>query len=68
MTFTSMHRKVYGISHLKVISGHQLPYKSESNVKKERDVSVQVRIAGVEVDTQRDRTKTIKNNGKTYDI
>ena len=46
-----------------IISGHQLPYKSDSNVKNKRDVSVQIRIAGVEADVQRERTKTIKNNG-----
>jgi len=46
-----------------VISGYQLPYKSEKLLKTERALSVQIRVTGVDEDIQCDRTKTVKNNG-----
>ena len=46
-----------------MISGYQIPYKSEKLIKTERPLSVQVRVTGVEEDIQCDRTKTVKNNG-----
>ena len=46
-----------------MISGYQLPYKSEKLLKTERALSVQVRLTGIDDDAQCDRTKTVKNNG-----
>jgi len=48
---------------VQVISGFQLPYKSEKLLKTDRALSVQVRLTGVDDDVQCDRTKTVKNNG-----
>ena len=47
-----------------IISGHQLPYKSESSLKSERNLYVQVRLSGVDKDNQKEKTKNVKNNGK----
>ena len=51
-----------------VISGHQLPYKSDSSVKKERELSIHIRVAGVEADTFKAKTKAVKNNGIFLDL
>jgi len=48
---------------VQVISGFQLPYKSEKVLKTERALSVQVRVMGIDDDIQTDRTKVVKNNG-----
>lgn len=48
---------------IQIISGHQLPYKSESSLKSERNLYVQVRISGVEKDNHKEKTKNVKNNG-----
>jgi len=49
---------------VQVISGFQLPYKSEKVLKAERALSVQVRVIGIDDDIQSDRTKLVKNNGQ----
>ena len=48
---------------MKVISGNQIPYKSESNIRKDRELHVLVRVAGVEADNQKEKSKTVKSNG-----
>ncbi len=47
-----------------VISGHQLPYSSEKQLKTDRRLYVQIKVTGVESDEQKNKTKIVKNNGK----
>ncbi len=42
----------------------QLPYTKEDKVKSERSMYVQVKINGVEADNLKEKTKTVKSNGK----
>ena len=48
---------------LQVISGHQLPYSSEKQLKTDRRLYVQIKVTGVESDEQKNKTKIVKNNG-----
>ena len=45
------------------LSGHQIPYKSDKMIKSERNLFLQIRVSGVELDNQLIRTKIVKNNG-----
>ena len=51
-----------------MISGFQLPYKSEKQLKADRVLSVQVRVGGVDDDVQSDRTRIVKNNGTWHPV
>lgn len=48
---------------IRVISGLQLPYKTEEKTKSERNLHVQIKIAGVDADNKKEKTKSMKNNG-----
>ena len=47
-----------------MMSGHQLPYTSEKQLKAERRLYVQIKLSGVEQDEQKEKTKAVKNNGQ----
>jgi hypothetical protein len=49
---------------VQVIGAHQVPYKNEKILKSERQLTVQIRIHGVDNDIQLSRTKSVKNSGK----
>lgn len=48
---------------IRIISGHQLPFKYAASVRNERNYFVQTRIFGVEADCQSQQTIPVKNNG-----
>ena len=41
-----------------------MPYKSDRMIRSERSLLVQVRVSGVEADSQLVRTNAVRNNGK----
>ncbi len=52
----------------KVITGHQLPYSSEKQLKADRRLYVQLKVTGVECDDQKNKTRIVKNNGNPHII
>lgn len=48
---------------IRIISGHQLPYKQEWKLHSERNYQVYVQFEGVEADVQCQKTDPVKNNG-----
>ena len=60
----NLHDDVMLVLVLQVISGHQLPFRSEGSVRGRRELSVQVRVCGVDADVQHARTKSVRNNGE----
>ena len=50
------------------MSGYQIPFNSEKSVKSDRSLSVQIRVTGVDADVQKEKTKSVKNNGNDPSI
>ena len=43
-----------------------MPYRNEGSFKQERGLLVQVRVTGVEADSQKEKTKTVKSTGRWW--